>query len=118
MNRATLRVAVPMLASLDIGVTVRFYTESLGFTCRFQSPEYAIVQRDDIEIHFWPCGDPNIAANTACRVAVLGISDLYVEYSKRSILRPDCKVHETTWQTREFEVFDPHNNVVTFFEIA
>jgi hypothetical protein len=48
MNRATLRVAVPMLASLDIGVTVRFYTESLGFTCRFQSPEYAIVQRDDI----------------------------------------------------------------------
>ena len=119
MNRATLRVAVPMLASLDIGVSVGFYTEALGFTCRFQSPgEYAIVQRDDVEIHFWPCDDPNIAANTACRVAVLGISDLYEEYSKRGILRPDCKLHETTWQTREFEVFDPHTNVVTFFEVA
>ena len=119
MSKSTMHVAVPILASLDIAATVRFYTEALGFTCRFQSPgEYAIILRDDIEIHFWSCDNPDIAANTACRVWVLSIDALYEEYSGRGVLRPDCELRETPWGTREFEVFDPHNNLVTFFEPA
>ena len=56
MSKPTLHTAVPILASLDITTTVQFYTENLGFTCRFESQgEYAILQRDSIEIHFWPC---------------------------------------------------------------
>jgi hypothetical protein len=102
---------------MDIATTVAFCTEKLGFTCRHQSPgEYAIVQRDGIEIHFWPCGDANIAANTACRVGVAGIVALYEEYSRQRVLRPDCKLQDTPWRTREFEVFDPHNNLITFYE--
>jgi catechol 2,3-dioxygenase-like lactoylglutathione lyase family enzyme len=119
MNKSTMQVAVPILAPLDIAATVRFYTEELGFICRHQSPgEYAILQRDEIEIHFWPCDNAEIAANTACRVGVLGIDALYDEYSKRGVLRSDCELQETPWGTREFEVFDPHNNLVTFFESA
>ena len=117
MDRAMMNAAVPILASLDIATTVEFYTELLGFTCRFQSPgEYAIVQRDAIEIHFWPCDDANIASNTACRVAVSGIAALYEEYSAQGVLRHDCELHDTPWGTREFEVFDPHGNLITFFE--
>jgi Glyoxalase superfamily protein len=117
MNEPDFQTAVPILASLDITTTVRFYTEKLGFTCGFESQgEYAILKRGSVEIHFWPCGDANIAANTACRVGVTGIAVLYQEYSARGVLRPDCKLHDTPWQTREFEVFDPHNNLITFFE--
>jgi catechol 2,3-dioxygenase-like lactoylglutathione lyase family enzyme len=112
MNRA-----VPILASLDIAATVAFYTDSLGFNCRYQAPgEYAIIQRDDIEIHFWPCNDAYIAGNTACRVAVTDIDGLYAEYLAHGILRPDSKVSETPWGSREFEIFDPHHNLITFFE--
>jgi Glyoxalase/Bleomycin resistance protein/Dioxygenase superfamily len=117
MIEPNLQTAVPILASLDITTTVRFYTEKLGFTCRFESQsEYAILQRDSIEIHFWPCEDANIAANTACRVEVIDIAKLYEEYSARGVLRPNCRLHDTPWQTREFEVFDPHSNLITFFE--
>lgn len=117
MDEAKMKSAVPILASLDIPTTVRFYTETLGFSCRFQSiGEYAILQRDGIEIHFWCCADPNIAANTACRVEVTGIASLYSEYSSRNALRPDAALEEKPWQTREFEVFDPHSNLITFFE--
>lgn len=112
-----MKSAVPILASLDIPTTVRFYTETLGFSCRFESvSEYAILQRDTIEIHFWCCADPNIAANTACRVEVTGIASLYNDYSSRKALRPDAVLEEKPWQTREFEVFDPHSNLITFFE--
>lgn len=117
MSKATMNVAVPILASLDIPKSITFYTEALGFTCRFQSPgEYAIIQRDDIEIHFWPCNDAYIAGNTACRIAVTSIDSLFAEYSAQGVLRPDCKVTDTPWSTREFEVFDPHHNLITFFE--
>lgn len=112
-----MQVAVPILASLDIPATVKFYTERLGFTCEFQLPgDYASIQRDGIEIHFWPCADANIAASTACRVGVSGIAALYEEYLQRGVLRPDCVLHDTPWDTREFEVFDPHSNLITFFE--
>jgi len=117
MSKATMNAAVPILASLNIPMTVKFYTEAMGFTCRHQAPgEYAIIQRDSIEIHFWPCNDSYIAGNTACRVAVTDISSFYDEYSSKGILRADCQLHETPWQTREFEVFDPHQNLITFFE--
>ncbi len=117
MNIATMNAAVPILASLDIPTTVKFYTEAMGFTCRYQAPgEYAIIQRDSIEIHFWSCPDSYIAGNTACRVGVTGIGSLYDEYSAKGILRTDCVVHDTPWQTREFEVFDPHQNLITFVE--
>jgi hypothetical protein len=64
MSNPTLNTAVPILASLDITTTVRFYTQDLGFTCRFESQgEYAILQRGSIELHFWPCG---IEAHRSC----------------------------------------------------
>ena len=117
MSRSAMHSAVPILASLDIRVTVAFYVDRLGFACRHEAVgEYAILQRDGIEIHFWPCDDPDIAANTACRVGVTGIDALYEEYAERRVLRPDCVVRSTPWGTREFEVFDPHGNLITFHE--
>jgi len=117
VTRARLHTAVPVLASLDIAATVDFYTKSLGFACRHRSPgEYAIVERDGIEIHFWPCGDPRVAVNTGCRVGVEGIAALFEEYSALRALRSDCAVRATPWGTREFEVVDPHGNLITFYE--
>jgi hypothetical protein len=41
---------------------------------------------------------------------------IYNEYSLRKALRPDDVLEEKPWQTREFVVFDPHSNLITFFE--
>ena len=37
--------AVPVLAALDIEKAVLFYEQRLGFTARFQMPDYAGVTR-------------------------------------------------------------------------
>jgi hypothetical protein len=95
MDKAKMKSIVPILAPLGIPTTVRFYTETLGFSCRFQLiGEYAILHRDGIEIHFWCCADPNIAASTACRVEVTGVASLYSKYTSRNALRPDAALEE------------------------
>lgn len=117
MSRATMHTAIPILASLDISATVRFYTGTLGFTCRLEVPgEYAIIERDAIEIHFWACAEAHVAENTACRIRVTDIAMLYEEYALRKALRADSRVESKPWGTREFEVFDPDGNLITFVE--
>jgi len=48
----TLRQAIPVLASLDLESTQRFYAERLGFDPLFTYPDYAIAGRDGIRLHF------------------------------------------------------------------
>ena len=117
MIKSIMYTAVPILASLETSATVRFYVETLGFTCRHESPgEYAIVQRDTIEIPFWACGDKRIAENTACRVGVTAIEALYDEYQSHGIIHPNAPLHDTEWSTPEFAILDLHGNLITFFE--
>ena len=111
MSKPKLHTAVPILASLDISATVRFYVGKLGFTCRHESPgEYAIVCRDTIEIHLWSCDDKRIPKETACRVGVTGITALRNEFQPHGIIHPNCPLHDTEWGTTEFGILDLHGN--------
>jgi hypothetical protein len=44
--------AVPVLASLDLDATQRFYAERLGFDRLFTYPDYAVSGRDGVQVHF------------------------------------------------------------------
>jgi hypothetical protein len=59
----TSKAAIPKLASLDIERTVAFF-ERLGFARKAAYPDYAIIERDGVEIHFWLCADPRIPKET------------------------------------------------------
>src|SRR5690242_9423066 len=114
---AILQSAAPVLASLDIERTVTFYCTRLGFSRVYVEPaRWGIVSRDDVQIHFWPCTDRNIAQNTSCRVYVTGIDELFDEFAPRGVMHPDAPLENKPWGSREFGVLDPDGNLVTFAE--
>lgn len=115
----TLERAVPILASLDIARSVRFYCARLGFTEVYrEAGVWGIVARDAVQIHFWPCSERHIAENTSCRVYVAGVDRLYAELDAQGVVHPSAPLEDKPWGSREFGVLDPDGNLVTFAERA
>ena len=50
--------AIPKLASLDMERSLAFF-ERLGFKRRGSYPDYGIIERDGVQIHFWLQGCPH-----------------------------------------------------------
>jgi catechol 2,3-dioxygenase-like lactoylglutathione lyase family enzyme len=103
---------VPVLASLDIGQTLDFYTRHLGFTAIAQHAGYLMVQRDGAEIHFWLCAEKHIAENTSCYVRVADTEALFAEFSTTGLKLTPPAVR--AWGLKELYVIDPHGNLLKF----
>jgi uncharacterized glyoxalase superfamily protein PhnB len=52
----TLKTLAPILTTDDMGRSIRFYVEMLGFTCGMQTPGYSNLSRDAVRIML---GAPN-----------------------------------------------------------
>lgn len=113
-----LRAVAPVLPSLDIGRTVAFYVEQLGFDAAHVAPDYAIVERDAVELHFWRCEDPELPKASGCRVEVTGIEALHARCAAFGIVHPNAPLADKPLGSREFAVLDPDGNIVTFHEGA
>ncbi len=111
---SALQRAVPVLASLDIEATQRFYADKLGFTTLGRYPDYAIVARDDVQIHFWLTGDADIPKATSCRIDVTGVDQLYEEMSAAGVVHPNGPLTDQPWGLREFAVLDADGNMIKF----
>lgn len=105
--------AIPKLASLDIDRSVAFF-ERLGFAHRYSDRQYGIVERDDVQIHFWLCRDLRIPKETGCRITVEGIDDLFQAYSSESVIHPNGPLELKPWGVREFSILDIDGNLITF----
>lgn len=104
--------AIPILASLDIARSLRFFNE-LGFNTRhIEDYSYGIATRDDVEIHFWHCDDKHIAENTSCYIRVGDINTLHAEFMAKLPTLTDVTM--TAWGIAEFYVFDPDGNLIKF----
>ena len=114
LTTAQIKSTVPVLASLDLKETLDFYTIRLGFKVRGQFEDYAIVSRDDAEIHFWKCEDRHIAENTSCYVRTSDIQILYKEFTNRGLTLKEPVIQP--WGMKELYVVDPHGNLLKFGE--
>ncbi|MBB4231969.1 hypothetical protein GGD56_005861 [Rhizobium mongolense] len=57
---------LPVLPSLDIAETLAFYRDELGFAqIVHQTPDYLIVRRDEMELHFWRTDDASLPEKTS-----------------------------------------------------
>jgi hypothetical protein len=110
---ARLVAAIPKLASLDIGRSIAFF-KSLGFLRQGEYPDYGIVSRDSVQLHFWLCADARIPHETACRIDVEGIDQLFVEFSGKGVIHPNGALALKPWGVWEFSILDPDGNLVTF----
>jgi predicted lactoylglutathione lyase len=132
-----MKKTIPALPVQDIMQSMEFYTTKFGFTVRHHDSSFAIVVRDEVEIHLWQSGDETwknkgaslaenpicsgaesfLAGTASCRIEVQGITELFEEYKKQGIIyNPDTIVEEQPWGTREFPALDHHSNLLTFYE--
>ncbi|MGE5095387.1 MAG: bleomycin resistance protein [Betaproteobacteria bacterium] len=109
--------AMPKLASLDIGRSLTFF-ERLGFRTVHASPQYGVVSRDGVSLHFWLCSDPRTPRETGCRISVEGIDELFGAFSKLGVVHPDGGLESKPWGAREFSILDIDGNLVTFSEAS
>ena len=114
---ARLLAAIPKLASLNIERSLSFL-EGLGFHRAGVYPDYGIAERDGVQIHFWLCQDPRTPNETACRVAVEGIEELFELYSAKGVIHPNGSLEAKPWGVWEFSVLDPDGNLITFQQPA
>ena len=109
--------AAPVLASLNIQETVDFYTRKLGFRkAGWIDENYAILGRDNIQLHFWKCNDPAIPKNTGCYLYVKGVDTLYAEMRKAGVVHPNGPLKDQPWQMREFSILDGDGNLLRIGE--
>jgi catechol 2,3-dioxygenase-like lactoylglutathione lyase family enzyme len=110
-----LRYVNPNLRARDIRVLAEWYRDRLGFQITFlwqDPPTYAMIGRDEIrvgiaqrEAQFGP---------TSFYVHVEDLDGLYAEFfARQAVVRPPAI---TSYNMREFEVFDPDGNRICFGE--
>ena len=124
---------IPALPVRDIGRSIEFYRDKLGFTPGHNDGGFAIIRRDAAEIHLWASTDESwrtrpgsepvvsgaesfIAGTASCRIGVEGVDELYRTFQPLGVLHSNGRIQNTWYGTREFAVVDPDNNLITLFE--
>lgn len=118
----------PVLGAKDVSQSLRFY-RLLGFDPAFvdsaNEPRYAVVRRDDQELHLqW--ADPLQWAyptdRAACRFHVQDVDAAYEEFvasgaatAETADGSPWARPGDTPWGTREFHLRDPAGNSLQFY---
>jgi len=102
----------------DSAVTAAFYSQQLGFQIIGIYPDYLIVKRDPIEIHFFlhPNMDPH-TNDGQVYIRVNGIDALYQTWLSQGVsIHPNGILANKPWGQREFAILDPDFNLLTFGE--
>jgi catechol 2,3-dioxygenase-like lactoylglutathione lyase family enzyme len=133
----TLSQTIPAMPVRDAAAAVEFYRDRLGFQVLHQEEGFAVLGRDNAQVHLWQAGDESwrervalretpissgaesfIAGTASCRIMADGVDDLYAELSAKEVLHPVSRegVSDTEYGTREFATLDQDGNLISFFE--
>lgn len=134
----TLVRVIPALPVSDISAAVAFYRDRLGFDPGYSDDDFAILTRDEVEIHLWAASDASwrerspsdlsstpvvsgaesfIAGTASCRIEVRDIDLLYSEYADSGVLYDsNTTIESQPWGTREFPALDLERNLLTFYQ--
>lgn len=113
-EKGILRKASPNLPSRDIAKTAAFYQEKLGFEkVGGDYPDYLILQRDDISLHFYLHADLDPLKDAGiCYIYVEGVEALYKEYQAAGVIHPNGRLEHKEWNMYEFVALDLDNNAL------
>lgn len=108
----------PKLPMRDKAATRDFYLNKLGFK-EFGSADfdgYLIVERDNIQIHFFEFKNLDPAENYGqVYIRTDAIESLYQSMLDNKVsIHPQGHLQIKPWQQKEFSLLDPDNNLLTF----
>ena len=108
----------PILGTRDIQRAMDFYTQQLGFELAFRDkndpPNYIGFRRDAVELHMQFQFEHEMGT-IRLRFLVEDPDALFQEYRERGIECTPSGIRDTPWGTREFALYDPDRNALTFY---
>ena len=108
----------PILGTRDIQRAIAFYTQRLGFKLAFgdkaDPPNYVGFRRDAVELHMQFQFEHEMGT-IRLRFLVDDPDALFSEYRQRGVECNPNSVHDTSWGTREFALYDLDGNALTFY---
>jgi catechol 2,3-dioxygenase-like lactoylglutathione lyase family enzyme len=108
----------PILGTRDVQRAIEFYTRQLGFRLVFRDkadpPYYIGFRRDVVELQMQFQFDYEMGT-IRLRFLVEDPDALFDEYRQRAVECTPNSVHDTSWETREFALYDLDSNALTFF---
>ncbi|WP_276347929.1 hypothetical protein [Daejeonella sp. JGW-45] len=132
-----LKKTIPALPVVSIEDAIAFYESKMAFKARHKEQYFAILIRDEVEIHLWASCDKSwkftgllrlfkpiwsgaesfLAGTASCRIEVEGIDELYQHYKQADVLHNKQTIVETQhWGQRDFATVDLYGNLLTFYE--
>ena len=111
----------PVLPVRDVTKAVRYYGERLGFSLvgqdNAESPHYAVVKRDGVELHLQRHDSTSFESveRLNLRFVIADIDALFAEYTTQDVFYERTTLRQTDWGTREFAFYDPDGNGLTFY---
>ena len=132
----TLGRTIPALPCRDVGAAAAHYAERFGFAVLHQEDGFAVLERDDAQLHLWESGDEGwrdradlgeqpvrsgaesfLSGTASCRIEVTDVDALYTELRGAGVLHPASQggVSTTDFGSREFATVDRDGNLLTFF---
>jgi catechol 2,3-dioxygenase-like lactoylglutathione lyase family enzyme len=115
-STTTVKKISPMLAVADMEETLAFYQELLGFAPTRKSPEYSIVERDGLTIHFQKAASEKVMkcvrGHTEIYIEVSGIHSLWEHVKKFKDRYRIRDLFDRTYGMTEFHIEDPNECLV------
>jgi catechol 2,3-dioxygenase-like lactoylglutathione lyase family enzyme len=110
----------PKLPMRNINTTKEYYVNTLGFEIfgTHQSTDYLMVQKDNIQIHFFEHATLNPLENYGqVYIRVKDIDALYQSLLDKNVaIHPNGHLATKPWGQKEFSLLDPDHNLLTFGE--
>lgn len=134
---AGLHKTIPALPVRDVRAATAFYRERFGFAVAHEAAGFAILVRDEAELHLWSASDEGwssredlaqrpvcsgaesfLSGTASCRIAVGDVDALFDELRREEVLHSVslAGVETTDFGTREFATGDLDGNLLTFFQ--
>jgi hypothetical protein len=108
----------PKLPMRNKAITSAFYIDQLGFSNLGSSDfeQYLMVQKDQVEIHFFLFTDLDPKANYGqIYIRTNNIEELYQSFLEQNTqIHPNGSLQIKPWGQKEFSILDPDNNLITF----
>lgn len=108
----------PKLPMRNKSITRNFYMNQLGFQEIGDYEGYLMVQKDNIEIHFFEFKELNPKENYGqIYIRTNDINNLYQTLiDNKTEIHPNGKLQIKPWGQKEFALLDPDSNLLTFGE--
>ena len=96
--------------------TRNYYLNQLGFQETGDYEGYLMVQKDNIEIHFFEFEELDPKENYGqVYIRTNDIDNLYQSMlNNKTIIHPNGTLQTQPWGQKEFALLDPDNNLLTF----